>query len=142
MYYVLYIVILLVLLLFISNDKKLIDQLEKYKLFIIILIIYLGYQNNNKYHIILLFLIVFLILNSNKIQNSEIKENISNYLKNGYLNLKESVNQNYKESFTENRLTNEEYEEEKNIIIEENSNKYDQLKEKFNNLENKIKSML
>ena len=36
----------------------------------------------------------------------------------------------------------EEYEEEKNIVIEENKNKYDQLKEKFNNLENKIKSML
>jgi len=141
MYLILYILILLILLFFLSDDKKLMEKLEKYKLFIIFIIVYLGFKNNDKYNYILLLIIILILISSDKIQKSDYKENINNYLKNIYLKIKNSVNKNYTEQFIENNKT-EEYEEEKNIIIEENSNKYDQLKQKFNDLENKIKSML
>jgi len=163
MYLLIYIIIFIILLFVLSHDEKIVNQIKKFKLPLIILIIYLGvYQ---QYNYILFILIILIIFNSNlksKINKEvnfdidshieNVKKVIQNFIQNNYkkveenfMNIKSEINDLNKIENKEEDLSNctgEEFDEKKKVVIEENNMKYNLLKNKFDDLENKIKSLL
>lgn len=163
MYLLIYIIIFIILLFVLSHDEKIVNQMKKFKLPLIILIIYLGvYQ---QYNYILFILIILIIFNSNlksKINKEvnfdidshieNVKKVIQNFIQNNYkkveenfMNIKSEIDDLNKIENKEEDLSNytgEEFDEKKKVVIEENNMKYNLLKNKFDDLENKIKSLL